>query len=61
LGECVPVYTELPGWREDIGAARRLGDLPRAARVYIEQIESFTGVPVSHVSVGPERSQIFQV
>ena len=25
LGECVPSYTELPGWHEDIGAARRLG------------------------------------
>jgi len=61
LGECVPSYTELPGWHEDIGAARRLSGLPRAARAYIEQIQSFTGVPVSHVSVGPERSQIFEV
>jgi adenylosuccinate synthase len=60
LGECVPSYTELPGWHEDIGAARRLSDLPRAARAYIEQIQSLTGVPVSHVSVGPERSQIFE-
>jgi adenylosuccinate synthase len=61
LGECVPSYTDLPGWHEDIGAARRLPDLPHAARAYIEQVESFTGVPVSHVSVGPERSQIFEV
>ena len=60
LVECVPSYTELPGWHEDIGAARRLADLPHAARVYVEQIQSFTGVPVSHVSVGPERSQIFE-
>ena len=32
-----------------------------AARVYILQIETFTGVRVSHVSVGPDRSQIFEV
>jgi adenylosuccinate synthase len=60
LGECVPVYTELAGWHEEVGAARRLGDLPNAARAYIEQIQSFTSVPVSHVSVGSERSQIFE-
>jgi len=41
--------------------ARRIEDLPLAARVYILQIETFTGVRVSHVSVGPERSQIFEV
>jgi len=61
LSECSPVYTDLPGWQENIGAARSLGDLASAARAYIEQIESFTGVPISHVSVGPERSQIFAV
>ena len=61
LGECTPIYTELPGWRQDLGAVRRLEDLPRAARTYIEQVESFTGVPVSHVSVGADRSQIFAI
>lgn len=59
LSECSPVYTDLAGWKEDISPARRLGDLPSAARAYIEKIEAFTGVPVSYVSVGPERSQIF--
>ncbi len=59
LGECAPVYADLPGWQQDIGGARRLGDLPQAARAYVERIESFTGAPVSHVSVGPERSQVF--
>jgi adenylosuccinate synthase len=61
LAECTPVDTELPGWTEDIGSARRLAALPRAAQDYIRQIETFTGVPVSHVSVGPDRSQIFAV
>jgi adenylosuccinate synthase len=61
LSECAPSYTELASWEESIGAARDLDDLPRAARAYIELIESFTSVPVSHVSVGPDRSQIFEV
>jgi len=61
LSECSPVYTNLPGWKEEIGGARSLADLPPNARAYVEQIESFTGVPISHVSVGPDRSQIFAV
>jgi len=61
LAECTPVYAELPGWTEDIGSARRLAALPRAAQEYIRQLETFTGIPVSHVSVGPDRSQIFAV
>jgi adenylosuccinate synthase len=61
LEECAPIYSELPGWDQDISMARRIEDLPLAARVYILQIETFTGVRVSHVSVGPERSQIFEV
>ncbi|HTP11246.1 MAG TPA: adenylosuccinate synthase [Anaerolineae bacterium] len=61
LEQCLPIYSELPGWDQDISRARRIEDLPLAARVYILQIETFTGVRVSHVSVGPERSQIFEV
>jgi adenylosuccinate synthase len=59
LSECMPIYSHLPGWRADVTAARRVDDLPPAARAYIECIESFTGVPISHISVGPERSQVF--
>ncbi len=61
LEQCIPIYSELPGWDQNINMARRIEDLPLAARVYILQIETFTGVRVSHVSVGPERSQIFEV
>jgi adenylosuccinate synthase len=53
-----PVYETLPGWSEDICAARSLPDLPSAARNYVARIEELTGVPVSLISVGPERSQI---
>jgi adenylosuccinate synthase len=55
-----PIYTDLPGWHEDLTPVRSLADLPDAARTYIKTIESHINVPVSHVSVGPERSQIFE-
>ena len=53
-----PLYETMPGWSEDISRARSLADLPAAARNYVARIEELTGVPVSLVSVGPERSQI---
>lgn len=53
-----PVYETLPGWDEDVSGARTLADLPSAARHYLRRIEELTGVPISLVSVGPERSQI---
>jgi adenylosuccinate synthase len=52
------LYTELPGWEEDITGARNLADLPQAARDYIGYIEEYLGVPVVLVGVGPGRDQI---
>lgn len=61
LYHCEPVYDELDGWREDITGVRRYGDLPAAARAYIEYVQESVGVPVGWVSVGPERSQLIEI
>jgi adenylosuccinate synthase len=53
-----PVYATLPGWLKNTVTARSWEDLPYNAREYLKFIEAFVGVPVSYVSVGPERSQI---
>lgn len=50
--------TTLPGWNAPIGGARSWDDLPREARDYVTFVERAVGIPVSYVSVGPERSQI---
>jgi adenylosuccinate synthase len=52
-----PVYEELEGWGEEIGAATSFGDLPAAARKYLERIQELVGVQVGVVSVGPGREQ----
>ena len=57
LERCKPVYETLPGWKKEIGAARKLGDLPHAARKYVDRIAELIGLPVSIVSVGPDREQ----
>lgn len=46
------------GWDDDISAVRRIGDLPQAARSYVNRLESILGVPIECVSVGPERSEL---
>lgn len=54
-----PVWRDFPGWREDIRAARRTADLPATAREYLKFVEDFVGVPISIISVGPEREASF--
>jgi adenylosuccinate synthase len=56
-----PVYTELPGWTEDITGARELGDLPAAARDYVRTLEDMSGARISAVGVGPGREQTLQL
>ncbi|CAM2060882.1 adenylosuccinate synthetase [Desulfovibrionales bacterium] len=58
LTQVTPMYEVVPGWQEDISACRSLTALPVAARAYIERMEVFLGVPVSIISVGPDRTQI---
>jgi adenylosuccinate synthase len=61
LARVRPVFETLPGWRESLGKARSLRDLPAACVRYIRRIEAALGAPVRHVSVGPERDQIIDV
>lgn len=52
-----PVYTELPGWEEDISEVTRYEDLPQAARDYVDVLEEACRSRITWVSVGPKRSQ----
>jgi adenylosuccinate synthase len=61
LDHCEPVYEVLPGWGEDVSRCRRLADLPTAARRYVDRIAELAGLPVSVISVGPDREQTILV
>jgi adenylosuccinate synthase len=52
-----PVYREMDGWKEDISEIRKYNDLPLNLKKYIEFIENQTGLPVTMVSVGPDREE----
>jgi adenylosuccinate synthase len=55
--EVVPVYEELPGWRQSTVGTVRFADLPPNARRYLERIQELAGVPIDMISTGPDREQ----
>ncbi len=55
--EIEPVYVDLPGWNDDLTGITSPDAMPAALLDYIHFIEKETGVPVSVVSVGPDRTQ----
>jgi adenylosuccinate synthase len=57
LRRAEPVYEAWPGWKDDLTGMRQWDDLPHAARRYLQRIEELVGVPVTIVSVGPDRQQ----
>ena len=61
IERATPVYETLPGWKEPLGAARSLADLPAAAADYVRFIERATGVPAWIVSVGYRRDETIVV
>ncbi|MGC8644491.1 MAG: adenylosuccinate synthase [Isosphaeraceae bacterium] len=58
---CRPIYEAVPGWSEDLTGIRSWTDLPKAARNYVEFLARQVGIPVSIVSVGPDRRQTILV
>lgn len=50
-----PVYTEFPGWKKDLTEIRKESGLPQEFKNYIKFMESYLGVPISIISLGPDR------
>ena len=61
LGRVQPVYERITGWKRSTADARRLTDLPRGARSYLDRLQTLSGVPIRYVSVGTRRDQIIEV
>ena len=51
----IPVYLELPGWRESTRGITEYSKLPEAARNYLSALEKEVGVPIDIISTGPDR------
>lgn len=61
LEESTPIYESLPGWIQDLRGVTTWEALPAPARRYVEFLGAQLGLPVSIVSVGPDREQTIRV
>ncbi len=52
-----PIYTELPGWNADLTDMTEASQMPKALLGYIEFLEKELELPITVVSVGPDRKQ----
>ncbi len=59
-GEIEPVYKKFQGWNEDISSCTEFMSLPDELKQYIRFIENEVKVPITMISIGPDRSQIIR-
>ncbi|WP_336127036.1 adenylosuccinate synthase [Mesoflavibacter sp. CH_XMU1422-2] len=52
-----PVYTEFKGWSEDLTEMSEASTLPKELNEYIAFLEKELEIPITIVSVGPDRKQ----
>ena len=52
-----PIYIEMNGWKKDLTALSQYIDAPIELKNYVEYLEKELNVPITLVSVGPDRKQ----
>lgn len=55
--EITPIYTEFKAWQKDITQIKSEKEIPSVLKDYMVFIEKYVGVPISILSVGPDRKQ----
>ena len=55
--DITPVYESIPGWNDDLTQLESLNDAPDTFKSYVHYLEKQLNVPISVVSVGPDRKQ----
>ena len=55
-----PIYKTLPGWKTDLTGLKSLDNAPKAFTDYITYLEQELQVPITIVSVGPDRNQTIE-
>ena len=56
-GDIEPIYKELNGWNVDISDCKTYEELPQEAKDYVAFILSEVNIPITRISVGPDRLQ----
>ena len=56
-----PCYESFDGWTEDIQNVRSRADLPKNAQAYVKAIETMLDIPLTLLSVGPQRQESIEI
>ena len=54
--QLIPVYQTIKGWKTDLRKFDNFASFPDPLKAFIDIIQDYTGVPVSMVSTGPDRT-----
>ncbi|MFN4910393.1 MAG: adenylosuccinate synthase [Flavobacteriales bacterium] len=55
--EIKPKWTHFKGWKSDLTSLTRYEDAPEALKDYVRYLEKVLEIPITMVSVGPDRAQ----
>ncbi len=58
LRNCIPIYEELPGWKESTVGIKDYEKLPKNAKRYLQFIEDILKVKIQIISTGQKRNEI---
>jgi adenylosuccinate synthase len=58
LDKVKPRYEWVEGWQQSTADARKMDDLPKAARAYVDRMQELVETRITYVSVGTRRDQI---
>ncbi|MDP5172904.1 MAG: adenylosuccinate synthase [Bacteroidia bacterium] len=56
-----PVWESMPGWQTDVTAIKDKEKLPAELKDYIQYLEKELEVPLTYLSLGPDREQIIEM
>jgi adenylosuccinate synthase len=52
-----PVYEVCEGWNQNIENIKSFDELPQKAKLYLKRLEELVEVPITIISIGPDRDQ----
>lgn len=61
LPQCIPVYDTLSGWQKPLRGIRNYTQLPKEAKQYIRYVQRNLGIPITIISVGPDRKELIPI
>ena len=60
-GSLEPVYEEISGWNKNVDSIKDISEIPLELKNYIKFIEKNVKVPISVLSLSPDRKQTFKL